>query len=292
MIGFRTLLRDLWLRKNAAIGIALVGTFVVMAIGAPFIAPYDPLAQSLANRLQPPSAEHWLGTDGLGRDLLSRIIWGSRVSLIVGCAAIAIGASTGITLGLVSGFFGGQVDNLLMRLIDITMAFPTILLAIAVVAFFGRGEGNLIIAIGISNIPEFTRLTRGEVLRLRNLDFVAAGRALGASSLRLMLRHILPNLVAIMVILSTMRVSVAILAESSLSFLGLGIPPPTPSWGVMLSEGQRALVLAPWLSIAPGFGIALLVLGFNLLGDGLRDVLDPRTRIDRLAAGVKKEGEA
>ena len=292
MTGLRTVLRDLWIRKNAALGLALVGAFIIMAIGAPLIAPYDPLAQSLTNRLQPPSAQHWLGTDGLGRDLLSRIIWGSRVSLIVGCAAIAIGASIGITLGLVSGFFGGRVDNLLMRLIDITMAFPTILLAIAVVAFFGRGELILILAIGISNIPEFTRLTRGEVLRLRNLDFVAAGRALGASSLRLMVRHILPNLVAMMVILSTMRVSVAILAESSLSFLGLGIPAPTPSWGVMLSEGQRALVLAPWLSIAPGFGIALLVLGFNLLGDGLRDVLDPRTRIDRLASGAKKEGAA
>lgn len=292
MTGFRTLLRDLWIRKNAALGLILVGSFVIMAIGAPLIAPYDPLAQSLTNRLQAPSAQHWLGTDGLGRDLLSRIIWGSRVSLVVGCAAIAIGASIGITLGLVTGFFGGRIDNLLMRLVDITMAFPTILLAIAVVAFFGRGEANLIIAIGISNVPEFTRLTRGEVLRLRNLDFVAAGRALGASSFRLMVRHILPNLVAMMIILSTLRVSVAILAESSLSFLGLGIPAPTPSWGVMLSEGQRALVLAPWLSIAPGFGIALLVLGFNLLGDGLRDVLDPRTRIDRLAAGAKKEERA
>lgn len=289
MSGLTTFAHDLWLRKNAAVGLTLVGTFVFVAIFAPIIAPHDPFTQTLANRLQPPSQEHWLGTDNLGRDLLSRIIWGSRVSLLVGLSAVAIGAFIGISLGLVSGFFGGRIDSILMRLVDIAMAFPTILLAIAVVAFFGRGSFNLILAIGISNIPEFTRLTRGEVLRLRNLDFVAAGRALGASSLRLMGRHILPNLVAMMIILTTLRVSVAILAESSLSFLGLGIPAPTPSWGVMLSEGQRALILAPWMSIAPGFGIALLVLGFNLLGDGLRDVLDPRTRIDRLAASATKE---
>ena len=249
-----------------------------MASFAPFLAPQDPLEQSLLEMFTPPGPAHLLGTDGFGRDILSRIIWGSRVSLRVGVFSVLIGAALGVAVGLMAGYFGGVLDNLFMRLIDIAMAFPMLLLSIAIVAIFGTGLANLILAIGIANIPEFARLTRGEVLRIRNFDYVTAGQALGASSGRVMVRHILPNLTATIVVMATLRISVAVLTESSLSFLGLGLPAPTPSWGVMLAEGQKLLMLAPWASIVPGAAIALLVLGFNLVGDGLRDTLDPRTR--------------
>jgi peptide/nickel transport system permease protein len=287
-VTFQSVWAQLRRRGNAMTGFIIIVAFLLLALLAPWVSPYDPLAQDLTRRLLPPGLEHWLGTDGLGRDVLSRIIWGSRVSLAVGLLAVGLGAAIGIVLGLLSGFFGGRLDSLVMRVIDIAMAFPTLLLAIAIVAFFGKGLFNLILAIGLSNVPEFARLTRAEALRLRNLDYVASGRALGASSLRLITRHIFPNLLALLIIMATLRVSVAILAESSLSFLQLGLPPPTPSWGVMLSEGQRLLILAPWISIIPGFAIAMLVLGFNLLGDGLRDILDPRTRLDSLTAARKE----
>lgn len=278
-------------RTNAVIGLGIIATFLFMALLAPWISPQDPLAQDLTRRLVAPNSQHWLGTDGLGRDVLSRIIWGARISLAVGLLAVGLGALIGIAVGLLGGFFGGRLDSLLMRIIDIAMAFPTLLLAIAVVAFFGKGLFNLILAIGLSNVPEFARLTRAEVLRLRNLDYVSSGRALGASSSRLLVRHILPNLIATLIIMATLRFSVAILAEASLSFLQLGVPPPTPSWGVMLSEGQRLLILAPWISILPGFAIAALVLGFNLLGDGLRDTLDPRTRLVQMPNTTNKGKE-
>lgn len=278
----RRMLRAFAARPSAVVGAVIILLFTLIAVFAPLVSPYDPLKQNLPEMLQAPSLSHPLGTDSFGRDLLSRIVWGSRVSLRVGLLSVLLGSLIGIGLGLVSGYFGRTLDTVVMRVIDIGMAFPMLLLAISIVAFFGTGLTNLILAIGIANIPEFTRLTRGEVLRVRTVDYVVAGEALGAKSGRIMLRHILPNLTGTIVVMATLRISVAVLTESSLSFLGLGIPAPTPSWGVMLAEGQKLLILAPWASIFPGLAIALLVMGFNLMGDGLRDVYDPRTMSESL----------
>lgn len=265
-------------RRTAVAGCLIIVATFMMSIFAPFLAPYDPNVQDLSNRFQPPSALHWLGTDSHGRDLASRIIWGSRVSLVVAIASILIGTTVGSTAGVVAGYFGGRSDNVLMRATDILMALPAMLLAIAVVAVLGTGLPNLALAIGIANIPQFSRLTRGEVLRVKSLDYIEAARALGASHIRIIIAHLLPNVSSILIVLSSLRVSAAVLAESSLSYLGLGIPPPSPSWGTMVAEGQKFLITAPWLSIAPGAAIGLLVMGLNMFGDGLRDALDPRLR--------------
>jgi peptide/nickel transport system permease protein len=247
----------------------------------------DPIKQDLSHRLTAPGREFMLGADGFGRDLLSRTIWGARVSIIVGLLSVIVGAAIGVLIGVVPGYLGGRVDQVAMGVVDIVMAFPMLLLAITIVAVFGGGLLNLVIAIGISNVPHFARITRGEALRVRNLEYVDAARAIGASQTRVILRHIFPNLLATMVVLFTLRTSSAVLTESSLSFLGLGLPPPLPSWGVMLAEGQRFLTVAPWVSIVPGAAIALLVFGLNLFGDGLRDAMDPRLTAERIGrAGV------
>ena len=229
-------------------------------------------------RLRPPGDPHWLGTDGYGRDILSRIIWGSRISLTVGVVAVAIGATLGILVGLVAGFFGGGVDNLLMRIIDILLVLPTILLALVIVAMLGPGVFNLMIAVGIANAPRFARVIRAEVLAVKQMVFVNAASALGASSIRLMARHILPNTLASILVLSTLRIAQAITTEASLSFLGLGVPPPTPTWGSMIADGRIYLRTSPWVAIIPGIMIMLIVMAFNLFGDGLRDLLDPKLR--------------
>ncbi len=265
-------------RRSAAFGGTIVIGVVVVAALAPALAPYDPIDQDLSRRMKPPGQAYLLGTDDIGRDILSRIIWGSRISLAVAAAAIVIGALVGSIVGLAAGYFGGGCDHLLMRSMDIMMAFPTLLLAITLVAVLGGGLGNLVVAIGVANIPQFGRIVRGEVLRIKLLDYVGAARGLGASHLRIILRHLVPNVWPVLIVLMSLRVSVAILSEASLSFLGLGIRPPAPSWGSMVAEGQKFIVLAPWVALVPGLAIMALVLGLNLFGDGLRDVLDPRLR--------------
>ncbi len=256
----------------------IIFLFVFTAIFTSWLSPFDPFAQSIRLRLRPPGDPHWLGTDGYGRDILSRIIWGSRISLTVGVVAVAIGATLGILVGLVAGFFGGGVDNLLMRIIDILLVLPTILLALVIVAMLGPGVFNLMIAVGIANAPRFARVIRAEVLAVKQMVFVNAASALGASSIRLMARHILPNILASILVLSTLRIAQAITTEASLSFLGLGVPPPTPTWGSMIADGRIYLRTSPWVAIIPGIMIMLIVMAFNLFGDGLRDLLDPKLR--------------
>ena len=259
-------------------GCLLIVLFVVMAIFSPWLSPYDPFAQNISLRLSPPGAKHWLGTDGYGRDILSRIIWGSRISITVGIFAVGIGAALGIMAGLISGFFGGAIDNVIMRVVDTLLVLPTILLALVIVAMLGPSIFNVMIAVGISNAPRFARIIRAEVLSVKKMDYVAAAFALGASHKRLILRHILPNTFASLLVLSTLRVAQAITTEASLSFLGLGAQPPTPTWGSMIADGRVFLRTSPWIPIFPGIMIMLIVMGFNLFGDGLRDILDPKLR--------------
>jgi peptide/nickel transport system permease protein len=270
----------------------VVAVAVLSALFAPWIAPADPTQQRLLERLRPPAlGPHPLGTDNFGRDLLSRLVYGARVSLLVGVVSVAIAAVFGAAMGLLGGYYGGGLDTLLMRVVDVLMAFPLILLAIAIVAVLGGGLVNLMLAVGISSIPPFARLVRGEVLTQRGRDYVEAARALGAGGGRVMGRHILPNTLSPLVVLSTLRVSTVILTESSLSFLGLGVTPPTPTWGNMVADGTKFLQTAPWISIVPGIAIMITVLAFNLFGDGLRDALDPRLKGDiGLPAGAAMGG--
>jgi peptide/nickel transport system permease protein len=272
--------RGLLRRRSAACGGAVVFGVLAVALLAPMLAPHDPVDQDLSRRMKPPGQPYLLGTDDFGRDILSRIVWGSRVSLGVAAASIVIGALIGSLVGFAAGYSGGAPDHALMRAMDIMMAFPTLLLAITLVAVLGRGVGNLVVAIGVANIPQFGRIVRGEVLRIKLFDYVDAARGLGASHLRIIVRHLLPNVWPALIVLMSLRVSVAILSEASLSFLGLGIRPPAPSWGSMVAEGQKFLLLAPWMSLVPGLAIMALVLGLNLFGDGLRDALDPRLRAE------------
>jgi peptide/nickel transport system permease protein len=265
-------------RRNrlAVIGFALIGIFVLIAIFASIISPFDPIQQNYDQLLQPPSITHWFGTDNLGRDVLSRVIYGTRVSLTAGVVAVTLAALIGVSLGLLAGFLGGVTDNIIMRLIDAMLAFPFLVLAISLAAILGPSLQNAMLAIAVVSIPVFARVTRGQVLSERERDYVQAAKALGANDLRIMLQHVLPNIAGPIIIQCTLSVAGAILAESSLSFLGLGVQPPTPSWGEMLNVARGYLRDAPWTAIAPGVLIFIAVLAFNLLGDGLRDALDPR----------------
>lgn len=274
------------LRKNriAVAGVVVISLFLAMALFSPWIAPHDPLAQSLYDKLKPPvwdeggSWTYPLGTDDFGRDLLSRIIYGSRISMMVGVTAVSISLFFGTLAGAVAGFYGGRTDNLIMRAMDILLAFPSILLAIVIVAFLGPSLRNAMIAIGIVSIPRYARIVRGSVLEEYARDYVQAARALGAGDGRLIFVHILPNCLAPLIVQTTLGFASAILEAAALSFLGLGAQPPTPEWGAMLANG-RALILRAWWAVTfPGLMILLAVLGFNLLGDGLRDALDPRLR--------------
>jgi len=268
------------LRKNrlAIVGMALIGAFLFMAAFANFITPYDPIEQDWKSVQKPPSRTHLLGTDELGRDLLSRIIHGARISMIIGVISVSIGLFFGTTIGLVAGYFGSWPDSVLMRLMDIMLAIPYVLLAIAIVAILGPGLWNTMIAIGIVTIPQFARIVRSSVLETKVTDYVEAARALGASHLRIMLRHILVNALSPLIVQSTLTIASAILNAAALGFLGLGAQPPTPEWGVMLSDGRLLLLVSPWIVTFPGIAIMLSVLGFNVFGDGLRDALDPRMR--------------
>ncbi len=271
----RHLWRQLWRRKTAVLGLTLAAAVLLGALLAPWLAPEDPLAMS-PRRFGAPSASAWLGTDQFGRDLLSRLLYGARVSMAVSFAAVGMATLIGGTIGLCAGYFGGRVDLVLMRGVDVLMAFPTLLLALAVVATFGGSTRNLILAVTLAYIPIFSRVVRGSALSVKQNDFVEASRALGARDGRIMLRAVLPNVLAPIIVQATFNLSTAIMIEAALSFLGLGVQPPAPSWGSMLSEARNFMELDPWLALAPGGAITLAVLGFNLFGDGLRDILDPR----------------
>lgn len=265
--------------KMALLGLFIVTVLVITAILAPYIAPYKYDEVNYKESLKPPSSKHILGTDLLGRDVFSRIIYGSRVSLEVGIIAVAISVIIGVTLGLVSGFFGGWIDALIMRLVDITYSFPFLLFAIAIMTILGPGMINVFIAIGIINWAWFARVTRGSVLSAMAQDYVLAAIAMGASPLRIMFKHIMPNVIAPVIVGAALNSGYAILAEAALSFLGIGVQPPYPSWGLMLSDARNYISTAPWMTIYPGLAIALTVLGFILLGNGLRDAIDPRLKV-------------
>lgn len=260
------------------LGIVLVLALVSVAAFAPQLAPYDPLFVNLAQRDKAPDRQHLLGTDTFGRDIFSRVLWGSRFSLVLGLGSVTIGSTVGVLFGLIAGYRGGWFDALLMRVADIFIAFRLLLLAIMIMAILGPGFANTVVAIGVSLFAEFARLTRGEVLGTREREYVEAAKATGARDFRIATLHILPNILGPLIVIATLRLGEAILAEAALSFLGLGVGPPTPSWGLMVFEGLSVLRPAPWVSIMPSLAIMITVLGFNLLGDGLRDAIDPRIR--------------
>ena len=260
------------------VGAAVIALVLTISLAAPLLAPHDPAAIRVANRLQPPSAEHLLGTDELGRDALSRLLYGGRVSLLVGVAVVAFRALIGVSVGVVAGYFGGRVDAFLMRVVDVFLTFPGILLALGIMAIWGPGLDRVIVALSVTGWAQFARLVRAEALALREREYVAAARALGSSSLRVMARHVVPNLLPVIIVYSAVNVSIPIVAEAALSFLGLGIQPPEFSWGSMLSGAHAYMRTAWWLALFPGLAITFTVIGFNLLGDGVRDALDPRIR--------------
>ncbi|HZV96689.1 MAG TPA: ABC transporter permease [Candidatus Nitrosocosmicus sp.] len=260
------------------VGAVLVCAFVLVAALAPLLSPYDPVSADFANVLSPPARAHPFGTDDIGRDILSRVVYGSRISLQAGLFTVAVALCIGLPLGLVAGYLGGQVDNVIMRALEVILSFPGLVLALGITAVLGPKLIHALFAIGVVFVPNFARLIRAQVLSVKEHDFVAAARALGASDRRLVLLHILPNCLAPLLVQSSFSVAFGILTEAALSFLGMGTQPPTPSWGIMLSAGRGYLEQAPWLGAFPGLAIFLAVLGFNLLGDGIRDALDPRLK--------------
>ncbi len=269
--------RRLSQRKSALVGLAVVLFMVFVALFAPLLAPYDPAAQTWTAVRKAPSAAHWFGTDEAGRDVLSRIIWGARASLMAGLTSVGIAMAVGVPLGLAAGFLGGLVDGFISRLTDAMLACPFLILAIALAAFLGPSLTNAMLAIGITATPFFIRLTRGQVLSIKGEDYVEAARSLGNPQWRIAIRHVLPNILPQLMVQATLTIATAIIAEASMSFLGLGLQPPAPSWGSMLNSAQRFLGTAPWMAMWPGLAIFATVLSFNLLGDGLRDALDPRS---------------
>ena len=273
---WRRALLKLWKRRGAMVGLAFVVFFVVLAVFAPWLSPQDPVATSWSAVRKAPSAAHWFGTDEIGRDVLSRVIWGARASLLAGLVSVGISLSVGVPLGLFAGYTGRWPDLLISRLTDALLACPFLILAIALAAFLGPSLTNAMVAIGVAATPIFIRLTRAQVLAVKLEDYVEAARAVGNSHVRIALRHVLPNVLPPIIVQATLAIAAAVIAEASLSFLGLGQQPPAPSWGSMLNTAKNYIENAPWMAVWPGLSIFLLVLSFNLLGDGLRDALDPR----------------
>jgi peptide/nickel transport system permease protein len=268
-----------WRRNRlATFGLAIIFLIVILAVFAPLIAPYDPYERDIRNRIAAPTAAHIMGTDELGRDTFSRIVYGARISLMVGGVSVGLATLIGAPLGLIAGYGQGRFDSIIMRLMDALLSFPEIVLAIAILAILGPSAANAMIAIGIVYIPIFARTARAPAIAESNREYVEAARASGASAMRILFRHIAPNTLSILIVRISTSLSYAILAEASLSYLGLSASPPTPTWGRMLRDGQSFMQQAPWVAIFPGIAIALAVLGFNLLGDGLRDAFDPRAR--------------
>ncbi len=275
-------MNDVWYRfsrnKLAVFGLVVIGLYLVCALGARWIAPYDPYEMRVESVLREPGAEHWLGADPFGRDMFSRIVHGSRISLRVGLIAVSIALSAGTVLGMLAGYFGRWIDGLLSRVVDVMFSFPDILLALVIMAILGPSTTNVMIAIGIVYTPIFARIARGSVLSVKNAMFVEAARAIGGGHFMIMFRHILPNILAPLIIQTTLSFAFAILAEAALSFLGLGVEPDAPSWGIMLNEGKNWMEHGWWVAVFPGVAITLAVLSFNVVGDGLRDALDPKLR--------------
>ena len=275
---------EVWrrLRKNrtAMLGLGILIVLVLVSVFADVIADYNTMAikQNIRSRLQPPSAEHWLGTDEYGRDIFARIVHGTRISLYAGLLTVGIGLVLGTFLGAVAGYYGGRLDNIIMRMLDILLAIPNILFAMAVVAALGNSNLNLLLALGIANVPKFARVVRASVISLKDQEFIEASRAIGAGEGSIIVNHVLPNCLAPIIVQSTLRVAVAVISISGLSFLGMGIQPPVPEWGSMLTAGRNYMRDAPHLALLPGLAIILTVLALNLLGDGLRDALDPRLK--------------
>lgn len=270
---------DVRRRHTGYFGLLYIAALVMIAILAPFIAPFDPLAQNLEHRLQPPTYPHLLGLDEFGRDVLSRIIYGTTISIQIGLEVVSLSLLIGVAIGTLSGYYGGRIDMLLMRVADVFLAFPSLVLAIGIMAALGPGIFKVILALVVVAWPRYARVIRSQTLYLKNLDFIAAAKAMGASTRRILLSHIIPNALPPVIILGTLGMGEAILAEAGLSFLGLGVSPPTPSWGVMVSSARDYILQAPHIVGAAGTAISLTVLAFNLLGDGLRDALDPKLRI-------------
>jgi peptide/nickel transport system permease protein len=270
--------RRLLRRKSAVLGLIIIVLLVLVALLAPLIAPYDPVQQSWTAIRKPPSAQHWFGTDESGRDVLARVMFGARASLLAGVVSISIALTLGVPVGLLAGYGGRWIDVLISRITDAMLAIPFLILAIALAAFLGPSLPNAMIAIGVTATPIFVRLTRGQVMAVKVEDYVEAARAVGNPPVRIALKHILPNILPALIVQATISIATAIIAEASLSFLGLGQQPPAPSWGSMLNTAQRFLTNAPWMAVWPGLAIFLAVLSFNILGDGLRDALDPKER--------------
>jgi peptide/nickel transport system permease protein len=279
----RSLWGDAWRRlarnRGATVGGLVFLLVVLIALAAPVLAPHDPVRLNVVESLEPPGARHWLGTDQFGRDVLSRIIYGSRVSVAMGIVAVAISVGVGSVLGLVAGFYRGVVDLVVMRLVDVMLAFPGILLALVIIAVLGPDLGSAMVAVGISGMPLFIRVVRGSTLVVRELHYVEAAQATGGGDVRVLVRHVLPNVLTPIIVLVTLGIPSAIVAGAALSFLGLGIKPPTPDWGEMLSRGRAFMGTAWWLSTFPGLAIAIVVVAINRFGDGLRDALDPRMKL-------------
>jgi peptide/nickel transport system permease protein len=259
-------------------GTVVILALIIVSISAPLLSPYDPYKQQLRNALQHPTWDHWLGTDPLGRDVLSRLIYGTQFSLMVGIIAVGIASVIGMTLGLIAGYFGGWLDLIVMRVIDALLTIPALVLALTFATLLGPGLTNVMIAIGVALMPTYCRLMRGQVLSVKESDYILAVRVVGASNTRIMLRHVVPNCLPPLIVLVTLNLGTAILSEAALSFLGIGINPPAAAWGAMVNDGYRYLLTNPILSFAPGMCIFLVVLSFNMVGDGLRDALDPRLR--------------
>jgi peptide/nickel transport system permease protein len=274
----RGTLRRALQRNGARVGLAIAIIFLILTVAAPLIAPYDPYDQDLSSALSPPAADHWFGSDQYGRDMLSRVIYGTRTALLAIVMADVLALGVGGSLGLVAGFSGGQIDALIMRVVDVLLAFPYLLLALIIVAALGPSLTNSVIAIGIIYTPQYARLMRGQVLKVQTADFVVAAQSIGASKLRMMVRHILPNSFTPVLVLATLQSGGVVVETAGLSFLGLGAQPPSPDWGALLADGHGYFLTAWWIATFPGFAIFCVVVGFNLLGDALRDEYDPQLR--------------
>lgn len=276
----RRFLQPLLRQRSAMVGLAIIAVYIFAAVFAPWLATHDPAAQDLMASLQGPSAAHWLGTDSYGQDLYSRLLYGAQLALIIGFASVALGLAAGVAIGLAAGLMGGRTEWVLMRIVDGLLAFPELILAMAFMAVLGLGTENVVYALALSFVGPFARMTRGDVLQVKNQPYIEAARLMGVSTAAIVWRHVLPNVVSPILVQAGMRVSIAILLESGLSFLGIGVVPPTPDWGLMIAEGRAFITMAPWISGVPGVALAILLVALNLLGDGLRDAFDPTTQKD------------
>ena len=276
----RRFLQPLARQRTAMIGLAILLVYVFAALLAPWLATYDPTSQDLAAALQGPSAAHWLGTDSYGQDLYSRLLYGAQLALIIGFASVALGLLVGVTIGLAAGLMGGRTEWVLMRIVDGLLAFPELILAMAFMAVLGLGTENVVYALALSFVGPFARMTRGDVLQVKNQPYIEAAQLMSVPTAAIIWRHVLPNVISPILVQAGMRISIAILLESGLSFLGIGVVPPTPDWGLMIAEGRAFITMAPWISGVPGVALAILLVSLNLLGDGLRDAYDPTTQKD------------